>query len=78
MCEVSESYPGLVIMIRVLTSSSVFIHIPVSTLKLVTTIFDHIRPRFVAYNHLLPYLMLHTLTKYENKCSSWQINVGIL
>jgi hypothetical protein len=49
-----------------------------STLKLVTTTFAHIPPKFVATNHLIPYLMLHNLSKYENKHSSWHINVGIL
>jgi len=34
MCEVSESYPGLVIMIRVLASSSVFSQTPVKHIKI--------------------------------------------
>jgi hypothetical protein len=51
MCEVSESYPGLVITIRVLVSSAKH---QSRTLKMVTTTFAKIHPRFVAYNHLIP------------------------
>jgi hypothetical protein len=66
-------------------SWSEFWHLPLSsakyqpsTLQLVTTTFAHIPPKFVAYNHLIPYLMSHNLTKYENKRSSWHRNVGKL